>query len=116
MVSFKNITKKRYFFTDVNECQDQTHNCGINSMCNNTIGLYLCTCLQGYSGDGMECYGMVIDLKCSSIRMGLHFLLVLKRENLTQEICILLMVLAILYHLMGLERLKREDFVVNFNK
>lgn len=106
LVSLKNITKKRYFFTDVNECQEQTHNCGINSMCNNTIGLYLCTCLQGYSGDGMECYGMVIDLKCSSIT----------RENLTQEICILLMVLAILYHLMGLERLKREDFVVNFNK
>ena len=68
------ITKKCYFYTDVNECQDQTHNCNINSRCNNTIGLYLCTCLQGYSGDGMECYGMVIDLKCSSFKIGLHFL------------------------------------------
>lgn len=79
-----------YFFQDVDECQDQTHNCDINARCNNTIGLYLCTCLQGYSGDGVECYGMVIDLKCSSARRGLH-----------KITCNLLMVLTILYRLRG---------------
>ena len=57
----------------MDECQDQTHNCDINARCNNTFGLYLCTCLRGYSGDGVECYGMLIDLKCSSARQGVAF-------------------------------------------
>ena len=43
----------------MDECQDQTHNCALNARCNNTIGSFNCTCLQGYSGDGVDCYGIV---------------------------------------------------------
>ena len=48
-----------YFFADVDECQDHTHNCHVNAQCNNTIGSFNCTCLQGYSGDGVNCSGMI---------------------------------------------------------
>ena len=43
---------------DVDECQDQTHNCDVNAKCNNTIGSFNCTCFRkGYSGDGVLCSG-----------------------------------------------------------
>ena len=30
----------------------------MNAKCVNEIGSHNCTCLQGYSGDGLNCYGM----------------------------------------------------------
>ena len=45
-------------FADLDECQTGTHDCDVNAQCVNTIGSYNCTCLQGYSGDGLKCYGM----------------------------------------------------------
>ena len=44
-------------FTDEDECQNGTHNCDVNAKCNNTIGSFTCTCLPGYSGDGVQCSG-----------------------------------------------------------
>ena len=38
---------------DDNECVDDP--CGENSMCENSIGSFQCTCLGGYSGDGFTC-------------------------------------------------------------
>lgn len=46
-------------FADEDECQDRTHNCDANAQCNNTFGSFNCTCINGYSGDGVACYGMV---------------------------------------------------------
>ena len=46
-------------FPDEDECQDGTHNCNANAQCNNTFGSFICTCIKGYSGDGVACYGMV---------------------------------------------------------
>ena len=80
----KSVLPRLFVSTDIDECQGQTHNCDINARCNNSIGLYLCTCLQGYSGDGVECYGMEIDLKCCRVRRGLYyafFTIFLDREN-----------------------------------
>ena len=51
------MTNKRHFVADVDECQDQMHICHLNAQCNNTVGSFNCTCLQGYSGDGVDCYG-----------------------------------------------------------
>ena len=46
------LTKK-----DIDECSDDTDNCDINANCTNTPGNFTCTCYQGYSGDGFDCYG-----------------------------------------------------------
>ena len=43
--------------TDVNECSDGNHVCDVNSNCNNTDGSHICTCKEGYTGDGQSCQG-----------------------------------------------------------
>ncbi len=44
---------------DVNECAESTHNCVVNSACENTEGSYLCPCNSGFEGDGLSaCSGM----------------------------------------------------------
>ena len=48
-----------WLFADVNECQNGEHNCDVNARCNNTFGSFNCTCLQGYSGNGVNCSGKV---------------------------------------------------------
>ncbi|XP_078351938.1 LOW QUALITY PROTEIN: polycystin-1-like protein 2 [Oculina patagonica] len=49
------INKAKHTGLDVDECQDLTHNCDVNAQCNNFYGSFNCTCLQGYSGDGVSC-------------------------------------------------------------
>ena len=58
-ISLKQLNRSSVFSTDVNECQDQTHNCHEDAQCSNNIGSFSCTCLQGYSGDGVNCSGMI---------------------------------------------------------
>ena len=43
---------------DINECSISPP-CHANAACNNTVGSYLCTCNQGYSGNGSNCSGIV---------------------------------------------------------
>lgn len=43
---------------DINECVVGSHNCHADSNCSNTKGSFYCTCLTGYSGDGVGCVGM----------------------------------------------------------
>ena len=45
------------FNADINECLMGTPNCAENATCTNTIGSYLCTCNEGYIGDGSVCEG-----------------------------------------------------------
>ena len=40
---------------DVDECITQP--CNANAHCNNTEGSFLCTCDEGFSGDGILCDG-----------------------------------------------------------
>lgn len=42
---------------DVDECELGTDLCNGNAFCTNNIGLYQCSCLQGYQGDGYDCRG-----------------------------------------------------------
>ncbi len=44
-------------FADVDECENEEHNCDVNAQCNNTFGSFNCTCLQGFVGDGVDCSG-----------------------------------------------------------
>ena len=46
---------------DINECGVGTHNCHADSNCSNTKGSFYCTCLTGYSGDGVGCVGVCGD-------------------------------------------------------
>ncbi|XP_065845751.1 protein jagged-1-like isoform X2 [Oscarella lobularis] len=42
---------------DFDECASGLNNCGANTLCNNTVGGYLCPCKPGYAdaGDGRSC-------------------------------------------------------------
>ena len=46
--------------TDIDECLSGTHNCDANAQCSNTIGSFTCSCVQGYSGNGVECSGTFV--------------------------------------------------------
>ena len=46
------------FFLDSDECALSTHNCNEqNAICANTFGSFNCSCIAGYSGDGITCSG-----------------------------------------------------------
>ena len=49
---------------DINECNDSTSVCGDNAICNDTQGSYICTCQDGFSGDGFNCSGVMITVMC----------------------------------------------------
>ena len=46
-----------YLCIDINECSDNSENCDVNAICNNTVGSYNCTCNPGYTGNGTTCTG-----------------------------------------------------------
>ena len=51
--------RKLYFwFIDINECKTAINICHTDANCTNTKGSFYCTCLNGYSGNGVECVGM----------------------------------------------------------
>ena len=41
----------------MDECASGIHNCHVDATCTNTKGSFRCTCLHGYSGDGVSCVG-----------------------------------------------------------
>ena len=50
-------------FSDIDECENDDHECGENSVCQNSPGGYSCTCKVDYMGDGYNCTGRpVVDL------------------------------------------------------
>ena len=42
-------------FSDINECDNNEHNCHVNANCTDTDGSFLCTCHSGYEGNGTNC-------------------------------------------------------------
>ena len=46
--------------SDIDECQLGTYNCSQYTECKNTIGSYNCTCMTGFSGNGINCTGFDI--------------------------------------------------------
>ena len=50
---------------DIDECDTDTDNCGINAACTNTDGGFDCTCNSGFTdsfGDGTQCDGNFNDI------------------------------------------------------
>ena len=46
--------------TDINECANNTsNNCHVNATCSDTFGSYECQCNDGFTGDGVNCTGML---------------------------------------------------------
>ena len=43
--------------SDVDECSLGTFDCISEATCENTVGSYICVCLPGYTGNGVECEG-----------------------------------------------------------
>ena len=40
---------------DIDECNENRNNCDDNANCTNTNGSFTCTCIEGWSGDGVTC-------------------------------------------------------------
>ncbi|CAH3197505.1 unnamed protein product, partial [Porites evermanni] len=40
---------------NLDECTTGSHSCDVNSVCQNTVGSYTCSCNAGYTGDGKPC-------------------------------------------------------------
>ena len=51
----QNPIKLVILFTDVNECDLGTDNCGVNAECIDKLGSFNCTCNTGFEGDGITC-------------------------------------------------------------
>ena len=52
------------FSTDIDECNenpgsDNSDNCNLHATCTNTVGSFTCACNTGYSGNGVDCTGML---------------------------------------------------------
>ena len=58
-------TPKNYF-TDIDECAEDTDVCDSHAYCTNTIGSHNCTCIVGYVGNGKSC-GMGKMIVCRHI-------------------------------------------------
>lgn len=46
------------FFQDIDECQENTHNCHEDGECINTDGSFRCECKVGFIGSGETCSGI----------------------------------------------------------
>ena len=56
------------YFLDLDECTTGSHSCDVNSVCQNTVGSYKCSCNAGYTGDAKHCNGIwdTVDPPCAT--------------------------------------------------
>jgi hypothetical protein len=47
---------------DIDECAEGTAQCGLQTICSNTLGSYKCTCLHSYFGDGLKCVDVAFSV------------------------------------------------------
>ena len=57
-----------FFFSDIDECSNNLHDCGEHSKCANEPGSYKCTCADGYAGDGKTCTGNVNEKRVLTVK------------------------------------------------
>lgn len=57
-----------FFFSDIDECSNNLHDCGEHSNCGNEPGSYKCTCADGYTGDGKTCAGNVNEKRVLTVK------------------------------------------------
>ena len=44
-------------FVDIDQCTENTDNCHNNATCENTEASFVCTCNDGFTGNGTYCEG-----------------------------------------------------------
>ena len=44
-------------FLDIDECINETYHCHANATCTNTVGSFICSCEDGFTGNGTYCEG-----------------------------------------------------------
>ena len=49
--------------TDIDECEDNSHNCSTYANCTNTEGSYDCACQESFFGDGLTCQSETLAYK-----------------------------------------------------
>ena len=52
---------------DINEC-DSMRPCHINATCTDTLGSFICTCNNGFTGDGMICQSIIFYFQYRSFQ------------------------------------------------
>jgi hypothetical protein len=52
------VTWYYHIISDINECDENKHDCDPDATCTNSIGSFDCTCNPGFEGDGTDCDGM----------------------------------------------------------
>lgn len=85
LLTFYTTTRKIcliLFSKDVHECSTKTDNCHTHANCTNSKGSFICTCKNGFKGNGSYCEGLC--------RLSLSLLQIynfeLKREILLTQI------------------------------
>ena len=53
-VCYLYISLKINYLSDINEC-DSIRPCHISATCTDTLGSFICTCNNGFTGDGVTC-------------------------------------------------------------
>ena len=46
---------KSMSFADIDECELGIDNCHVNATCTDVIGSFVCTCNNGFDGNGVDC-------------------------------------------------------------
>ena len=55
---------------DVNECLNSSLNdCDMNASCMDTFGSYVCSCNDGYLGNGVNCSGKLLSVAMSVYKL-----------------------------------------------
>ena len=55
---------------DVNECLNSSLNdCDVNASCMDTFGSYMCSCNDGYFGNGFNCSGKLLSVPMYDYRL-----------------------------------------------
>ena len=65
------ISRVINYISDIDECAQDIHNCSKdNAFCNNTVGLFNCTCKPGFTGDGHNCAGTHVYMYMQILRFS----------------------------------------------
>ena len=68
------------YYSDADECLNNSHNCSNNATCTNTEGSFNCSCKLGYIGNGHNCSGWFLEF-LSRFPLVLRLLVQYNRVN-----------------------------------